>query len=790
MANNTSKRHKSYTDYTKQGDSIVTKRIQEDERRRQMQHQKDFTENRTNDFERFSGSRSEKTSARTEGSTSFLEPSQPSGQSQPRSSFTKASEPGTQYVPFSSPEKAAPEEIRENLSFQPGETRSYSSIDPVTVKRVLRKKSEKKHINVEMKKADAESEEAVVRTDASRRKKAKTESLDENSDEGSKEKPRSQKRVALKEKPDPEKEDASGKYHRREKTEPKPEKKADAEAPSSKKGVESSLGKKTSKRQRTFEERLSSDKKLKKIDRKEKEIKKNVPKKKELAKGAKNLERAYAETGCSIKKENLDDNEGANVLSRSADVSAAGIRGVHKQAVRYQKRAPKRVQRLEEKKRRRVSKVEYLHQRDLMKEEASYQQKSALKKFFKRRQMKAAIYKKNQTRLRDRIKNQLQNVAKKAAQVVTRKAKWFALIVGGLLLIMLLLMGGSFLGGAILNFGGGHITVSSYESSKPALIRADGEMKQKIQNLLHEAANLEAMHPGYDYYRVNIEKGINLKVDTHQLLAYLTAKYGKLDLHPEAYEELEEILKEIYDIKREEEERTVHKTRYYDESGREVNWSSWDPGTGTSKDESHTERGFIFSIKKKKEPMEVFKRRLEALDHPDERKKHFATVLRYKGNMPELTGEGIYEGERRAKWKKNNRRVPGGNFQAWEDGFTGHQSNTAAFGQCVWYVKERLFQTQGIDILQEGLGDGRDIARNAESFQSKFPGWSRDNPIKAGGIVSWQEGAWGHVAFVENVSPTGVVTISEMNVEGNFVRSGRTFTVQELRSQAEICSPP
>lgn len=83
---------------------------------------------------------------------------------------------------------------------------------------------------------------------------------------------------------------------------------------------------------------MSSDKKLKKIDRKEKEIKKNVPKKKELAKGAKVLERTSAQTGRSIKKENLDVNEGANVLSRSADVSAAGMRGVHKQAVRYQKK--------------------------------------------------------------------------------------------------------------------------------------------------------------------------------------------------------------------------------------------------------------------------------------------------------------------------------------------------------------------------------------------------------------------------------------------------------------------
>lgn len=88
-----------------------------------------------------------------------------------------------------------------------------------------------------------------------------------------------------------------------------------------------------------------------------------------------------------------------------------------------------------------------------------------------------------------------------------------------------------------------------------------------------------------------------------------------------AHEELEELLNEIYDVKREEEERTVHETRYYDESGREVNWSVWDPNTGVSQDDSYTERGFIFSIKKKKEPMEVFRERLSALDHPDERKK-------------------------------------------------------------------------------------------------------------------------------------------------------------------------
>ena len=790
MANNTSKRHKSYTDYTKQGDSIVTKRIQEDERRRQMQHQKDFTENRTNDFERFSGSRSEKTSARTEDSTSFLEPSQPSGQGQPRSSFTKASEPGTQYVPFSNPSEAAPEEIRENLSFQPGETRSYSSMDPVTVKRVLRKKSEKKHINVEMKKADAESEEKVARTDVSGRKKAKTKSLDEADNEAAKEKPRSQRKVASKEKV-PDQDDATGKYHRKNKREEGAlKKKPNATKRNPQRKTDAPPTEKKSKRERTFEERLVSDRKLKKIDKKEVKIKRDVKEKKILASAAKPPERVLRKFSDEVKKSNLDDNEGGNVLARSTEAGAEGLKQARKHAVRVQKRAPKRLQRLSEKKRRRVARIDYLHQRDLLRKDISYQKKSALKRFFKRRTMKQQIYGNYQTRIRDRIKRQIQVTVKKAAQVVTRKAKWFALIVGGLLLIMLLLMGGSFLGGAVLNFGGGHTAVSSYRSSKPALIRADGEMKQKIENLLHEAANLEAMHPGYDYYRVNIEKGIDLKVDTHQLLAYLTAKYGKLDLHPEAYEELEELLNEIYDVKREEEERTVHETRYYDESGREVNWSEWDPNTGVSRDDSYTEHGFIFSIKKKKEPMEVFKARLEALDHPDERKKHFATVLRYKGNMPELTGEGIYEGERRASWRKNGRRVPGGSFQAWEDGFTGHEKNTAAFGQCVWYVKERLFQTQGIDILEQGLGDGRDIARNAEAFQDKFPGWSRDNPIKAGGIVSWQEGTWGHVAFVENVSPTGVVTISEMNIKGNFVRSGRTFTVQELRSQAEICSPP
>ena len=782
MANNTSKRHKSYTDYTKQGDSIVTKRIQEDERRQEMQHQKDFTENRTNDFERFTASRSEKASARQESSSA---PGEMGSRSKPSHlSPTEGSAPSS--IPYAEPQSAAPEELKDLLSSRPGEFPSFPSDTNRTAKRVFEKRSGKTHFDVRIKREQEtrgeDSKGSSGKDEPNREKKKKERDARSQKSESKKE--------AQKEKP-PERDDATGKYHRKSKREEDALKKKFGDAKRTPQKTEDSpLSKKRSKRKRTFEERLVSDKKLKKIEKKEVKVKRDVKEKKILASIAKPPERVLRKFSDKVKKSNLDDNEGGNVLSRGTGAGAEGLKQARKHAIRVQKRAPKRLQRLSEKKRRRVARLDYLHQRDLLRKESSYQKKSLLKRFFKRRTMKQQIYGNYQTRVLDRIKRQFQATVKKAAQVVLRKVKWFLAAVVGIALLMMMLMGGMFAGGAVLNLGGGHTAVSSYRSSKPALIRADGEMKQKIEHLLYEAAHLEEMHPGYDYYRVHIEKGINLKIDTHQLLAYLTAKYGKLDLHPEAYDELEEILKEIYDIKREEEERTVHETRYYDESGREVNWSSWDPGTGTSKDESHTERGFIFSIKKKKEPMEVFKRRLEALDHPDERKKHFATVLRYKGNMPELTGEGIYEGERRASWKKNNRRVPGGNFQAWEDGFTGHQSNTAAFGQCVWYVKERLFQTQGIDILQEGLGDGRDIARNAESFQSKFPGWSRDNPIKAGGIVSWQEGTWGHVAFVENVSPTGVVTISEMNVEGNFVRSGRTFTVQELRSQAEICSPP
>lgn len=790
MGNNTSKRHKSYTDYTKQGDSIITKRIQEDERRREMQHQKDFTENRTNDFERFTASRSEKVSARQESSLTTGEIS--SHPKPSRLSPTEGNAPPS--IPYAEPHGAAPEELKDLLSSRPGEFPSFPSGTDRAAKRVFEKRSGKTHFDVRIKR------EKDARGDDSKRTSEKGE---QNTEKKKKEsKARSQKneteKEVQKEKP-PDQDDAVGKYHRKSKREEDALKKKLEDALKKKlgdtkqtpqKATNTPLSKKRSKRERTFEERLVSDKKLKKIEKKEVKIKRDVKEKKILAAVAKPPERVLHKFSNEVKKSNLDDNEGGNVLARGTGAGAEGLKQTRQHAIRVQKRAPKRLQRLNEKKRRRVARIDYLHQKDQLLKDDAFKKKSLFKKFLKRRQMKAQIYKKYQTRIRDRIMRQLQATAKKALQVVLRKVKWFLAIIAGIILLMMVLFGGMFAGGAVLNFGGGHTAVSSYRSSKPALIRADGEMKQKIQHLLYEAAHLEEMHPGYDYYRVNIEKGINLKVDTHQLLAYLTAKYGKLDLHSEAYDELEEILKEIYDIKREEEERTVSETKYYDESGREVNWSSWDPRTGTSKDESYTERGFIFSIKKKKEPMEVFKKRLEALDHPDERKKHFATVLRYKGNMPELTGEGIYEGEKRAKWKKDGRKVVGGNFQPWEEGFTGHQSNTAEKGQCVWYVKERLMQTKGIDILEDRYGDGRDIARNAESHQDKFPGWNRNNPIKAGGIVSWQDGDFGHVAFVENVSPTGTVTISEMNVHGEWVHSTRSFSIQELRSQAEICSPP
>ncbi|MCT4380779.1 phage tail tip lysozyme [Leuconostoc pseudomesenteroides] len=104
-------------------------------------------------------------------------------------------------------------------------------------------------------------------------------------------------------------------------------------------------------------------------------------------------------------------------------------------------------------------------------------------------------------------------------------------------------------------------------------------------------------------------------------------------------------------------------------------------------------------------------------------------------------------------------------------------SNTYPFGQCTWYVYNRM-QELGTPV-ENGLGNGADWGANAKS-----KGYKTDSQPHVGWAVSFAQGAdgadptYGHVAVVEAISDDGKhFLVSECNV----VASGTgTVSFREL----------
>ncbi|ORI94611.1 CHAP domain-containing protein [Leuconostoc mesenteroides subsp. mesenteroides] len=104
-------------------------------------------------------------------------------------------------------------------------------------------------------------------------------------------------------------------------------------------------------------------------------------------------------------------------------------------------------------------------------------------------------------------------------------------------------------------------------------------------------------------------------------------------------------------------------------------------------------------------------------------------------------------------------------------------TNTYAFGQCTWYVYNRM-QELGTPV-ENGLGNGADWGKNA-----KAKGYTTDSQPHVGWAVSFSQGAdgadatYGHVAVVEAISDDGKhFLVSECNV----VSSGSgTVSFREL----------
>ena len=321
-----------------------------------------------------------------------------------------------------------------------------------------------------------------------------------------------------------------------------------------------------------------------------------------------------------------DENKGVEAAEKGLDTSSKLIHGIKNYS---DKRRTKKSYDLSENSlrvRKKKSKLEFREAKEELKKNDEYKKASAYKKFQKRKQMKAAINGNNQTRIRDRIKKGVIDTLKGSKELIVKKAKG----------VLLILIGIIFLGTFVIQFSGGamsgvvnstsSVLTTSYLSSEEQLKGINQYFSGLENDLYDKIENVESDYPGYDEYIVNQNGFIGHNV--HELLSYITARFGEVKNLSEVRGILDGLFNDMYKLSYDEEieirYRTVTET-YTDEDGNEYTESHEEP---------YEYKKFIVTLDKKE--MDSIIREVFA-EYPDNL-KHYEALFLAQGNMAEIFG--------------------------------------------------------------------------------------------------------------------------------------------------------
>ena len=148
------------------------------------------------------------------------------------------------------------------------------------------------------------------------------------------------------------------------------------------------------------------------------------------------------------------------------------------------------------------------------------------------------------------------------------------------------------------------------------------------EGLQDEIDSVEENYPGYDEYIVNKEGQIGH--NTHELLSYITSRYGEVKDSREVQSIINDLFTKMYDLSYKEEVEIRYKTvteTYTDEDGNEHTESHEEP---------YEYKKLIVTLKKKE--MDSVVREIFT-DYPDN-VTHYEALLASKGNMEAVFGSG------------------------------------------------------------------------------------------------------------------------------------------------------
>lgn len=329
----------------------------------------------------------------------------------------------------------------------------------------------------------------------------------------------------------------------------------------------------------------------------------------------------YLESG---KEDNAGIDAAYKVTDQVENISRKIYHHGKKKNLRRQKKITKLGKRIENQEK----KLFFKKNMEEMKKSADYQNTSRLRQFFKRRQYKKQIQKKYKYNVKNRIKKSFIEGSKRFGEFVKsrgKKAVFLLLLAVGI--FFMLFQAGSMM----MNMGTGMVgnTIgTTYLSSEDVLKETNQEFSSLEQALQEEMDSVEENHPGYDEYIINGKEKIGHNV--HELLSYITARYGIVKNISEIESELQSLFQNMYTLTYKEEIEIRYKTVT----------SSYTDADGNEHTESHEEpyeyKKLIVTLEKREMDSiirEVFQ------SYPDNL-SHYEILLASKGNMELIFGNG------------------------------------------------------------------------------------------------------------------------------------------------------
>ena len=323
-----------------------------------------------------------------------------------------------------------------------------------------------------------------------------------------------------------------------------------------------------------------------------------------------------------------EDNQGVEAGEKTADFSAKLIRGTRHYAEKKRDRKGFRLEKYNRKTKERKSKLIFEESEGARKASDDSQRINAYKRFQKKRQMKESIQSKYKTRLRDRLKEGLLGAIKSSKEVMIRNAKGFMLIFLSLIILGTFLMNFSVMSlSGMMNSSSGVLS-TSYLSDPNVLMEVNQQYESMEEGLQDEMNSVQKNHPGYDEYIIQKDKEIGHNV--HEVLSYVTSRYGEVKKARDVEDILKDLFQRIYSLSYREKIEIRYKTvkeTYVDREGKIRSRSRLVP----------YEYKKLFISLKKKEMDTVIREIFEK--HPNN-VSHYESLLSAKGNMESFFGSG------------------------------------------------------------------------------------------------------------------------------------------------------